>query len=395
MKKSIFSILVLLFLSYSVFSQAPVRKLPTIINHPSLNLHAPFISADGNALLFISDNGADGAYTVSYTSREADWSAPAELPKHLNNRLNFMRGYALSADGKQIFVASAKSPVIGGYDIFTSVLKGSTWSTPENLMLPINSKSNDACPSLTPDGKTIYFMRCDQMDMMKASGCKIFKSTLKSNGQWEEPVELPSSINSGNSQTPRIMADGETLIFSSDKMGTKGGMDLYMSRLSNGSWSEPIPLDFVNTEKDDQYVSVSALGRYLLKESKGTKGNFELTEFLLPSNLRPKGLMKVEGKVNSNSPTYISVTDLQSNKRIFATQPAPDGSFFLYLPEGSYYDFAIDPEQGHYTYFSKQYDLRTDKINQKEKVAAAIKEASSGDEIPLDLVVFDPPTRPP
>lgn len=377
------------------YGQAKVRRLPSIINHPSLDLYAPYISFDGNALLFISNSGQDGAFTVSYTSRESDWNAPVEVPKYLNTRLNFMRGYALSADGKKMYITGAKTPVIGGYDIFVSELKGSTWTQPENLLLPINSKLNDACPSFTPDEKTLYFMRCDKMDLNKASGCKLFVTRKKPNGQWEEPTELPANINTGNSQTPRIMADGETLIFSSDKIGTsKGGMDLYVSKFSNGTWSDPVALDFVNTEKDDQYVSVAALGRYLLKEAPGAKKNSELTEFLIPNEIRPQGMMKVEGKVTDPSgaaiPAYIAVWGTKTNSRFYNGRPAADGSYFLYLREGTQYELSVDPEQSNATYFSKQLDLTTDKIPQKEKINVVLKPLSAGDELPLDLVKFKP-----
>ncbi len=228
--------------------QAKTRRLPGIINHPSLNLYAPYISHDGNALLFVSDNGEDGALTVSYTSRENDWSEPVELPKNVNHRLVYLKGFSLSADGKKMYFTSTKSPVVGGYDIMMSELKGKAWTEPQNFMLPINTKTNEGCPSISVDGNTLYFMRCEKMDQRTASGCKLFRADKKPNGQWGEPKELPANINTGNSQTPRIMADSETLIFSTDKMGsTKGGMDLYITRLSNGSWSDPVPLDFVNT----------------------------------------------------------------------------------------------------------------------------------------------------
>jgi len=389
-----FLVALMLFAVGTAFSQQQVRKLPSVINHPSLNLYAPYISSDGNALLFISDNGQDGAFIISYTTREADWSAPAELPKHLNNRLNFMRGYALSADGKKLFVTSAQSPVIGGYDLFSADLKGTTWTNPENLMLPINSRTNEASPSITPDGNTLYFMRCDKMDAMNADGCKIFKASKKPNGQWGDPEELPSHINTGNSQTPRIMADQETLIFASDKMSGKGGMDLYMTRLQNGEWSEPLPMDFVNTEKDDQYVSVAALGRYVLRESKGSRGNYELTEFLIPQSFRPRGLMKVEGKItdenNSITPAYISITDLSNMRRIYNGRPAKDGTFSVYLPEGSRYEFSVDAEQRHIGYYTRIFDLRGEKIAQRERVNVVLKEAASGDEFLLAGVSFKP-----
>jgi hypothetical protein len=394
MKNSLL-ILVALFIWISSDCQQPVRRLPNIINHPSLNLSAPFISADGNALLFISDSGQDGEYAISYTSRELDWNPPVELPKHLNNRLNFTRGYALSADGKRIYITSAKSPVIGGYDIFTAELKGNAWTNPENLMLPINSKTNDGCPSFTPDGNIIYFMRCEKMTTIKADGCKIFRSAKKPNGQWEEPQELPEFINTGNSQTPRIMADKETLIFSSDKMpGNKGGMDLYLTRFQQGKWSEPVPLDFVNSERDDQYISVNALGRYLIKEAKGARNNWELTEFLIPSNLRPKGLMKVEGKVVGEEggavAAYISLLDVLNGKRIHSMRPAADGSFFFYLSEGSRYVISFDPENSDVGYMMKEVDLTGDKISQKEKVNATLKKVQHDEEFTLATVTFQP-----
>src|SRR5690606_16035489 len=237
MNKSLISTFVFILFTTAVFAQAPIRKLPSIINHPSLNVFAPYMSFDGNALLFVANNGQDGALNVSYTTKTlADWSEPVDLPKHLITRLNYLRGFSLSADGKKIYITCAKSPVIGGYDIFVSELKGTVWSPMENLMLPINSKSNDGAPTFTPDGNTIYFMRCAKMDQNNAEACSIFKS-IKKNGQWQEPEELPASINTGNSQAPRIMADGETLIFSSDKFpANKGGMDLYLTRWENGKW---------------------------------------------------------------------------------------------------------------------------------------------------------------
>lgn len=337
MRKLTWIFLLLSIPSESLWAQAKTRRLPSIINHPSLNLYAPYISLDGNALLFVSDDGEDRALTVFYTSRENDWTEPAMLPKNVNHRLVYLRGFALNADGKKLYFTSTKSPVVGGYDIMTSELKG-TWSEPQNLAAPINSKSNEGCPSFTPDGNSIYFMRCDRMDQRNADGCKLFFSKKKPNGQWEEPKELPANINTGNSQTPRIMADGETLIFSSNKMASsKGGMDLYVSKLSNGNWTEPLPMDFVNTEKDDQFVSVTALGRYLVKDMPSAKKNNELVEFLIPDALRPKGMMKVEGKVtdvnNAAIPAYIAVTDLATNKRVYSARPNGDGSYAMYLLE--------------------------------------------------------------
>jgi len=375
----------------TTMAQVQSRKLPGIINHPSMTLYAPYISLDGNALLFISNDGEDGALVVSYTSRESDWVQPVPLPKHINHRLAYLPGYSLSADGRKMYFTAAKAPVIGGYDIMVSELKGSTWGEVQRVLVRITSRSTDACPSFAADESAVYFMRCDKMDQKSASGCKLFSSRKKPNGQWEEPVELPATINTGNSQTARIMADEETLIVSSDKMpGNKGGMDLYMSKLVSGAWGPPVALDFTNSARDDQFVSVAALGRYLLRDVPGSRGNNELVEFLIPANIKPKGVMKIEGFVkdasNAAVPAYLSVTDRSSNKRTYSGRPAADGSYMFYLREGSVYEFDVDPEQSKWTFFSKSLDLTGDKIAQRERLNVTLRQPVVGDEIPLVMV---------
>jgi hypothetical protein len=245
------SIIALLF-AFQAAGQAKTRKLSTSINHPSINLYAPYISADANALLFVSDNAEDNALTPFFTLREAaDWREPQPFPKNIYTRSNLLRGYSLSADGKRMYLTTMKSPGVGGFDIVYSDLKGTVWTDPVNLGMPVNSKGHDGCASVTADGNVIYFMRCEKMDPSSADNCKILRSVKKGNGQWGEPEELPAKINTGNSQAPRIMADGETLIFSSNKVQpSKGGMDLFLTRFNGTDWSNPAPLDFVNTEKD-------------------------------------------------------------------------------------------------------------------------------------------------
>lgn len=395
MKFACFLLLAVLAAPCSLFSQAKTRRLSTIINHPSVNAYAPLISADGNVLLFVSDNAEDNILTPFFSIRENnDWIEPIVMPKSVHTRLNFLYGLGLSADGRKLFISTLKMPSVGGYDIWTSDLKGKTWAEPQNIGAPINTKQHEASASVTTDGNTMYFMRCEKMEQNKADNCKLFRVKKKPNGQWDVPEELPASINTGNSQTPRIMADGETLIFSSNKMaGGKGGMDLYLSKLVNGTWSSPVPLDFVNTDKDDQYVSAAGLGRYLLKDVAGTRKN-EIMEYLIPNELRPKGMMKLEGTVldadGKPVPAYISVINTTTNQRTFSGRPNADGSFLLYIMEASKYEISVEPEKSNFSFQSKEFDLTSDKIPQSSKLDVVLKPLGPGDEVVLDLVKFKP-----
>lgn len=376
-------------------SQAQVRKVSTTINHPSLNVYAPYISADANAIVFLTDNAEDHVLTPFFSFRDrGDWREPQVLPKSVNTRLNFTRGFGLSADGETLLFSTMKSPGVGGFDIWFSDWKGTVWGNPVNPGAPINSRAHEACASLTADGKTMYFMRCERMDQNRADGCKIFRVDKKSNGMWGDPVALPDHINTGNSQSPRIMADAQTLIFSSDKLlPSKGGMDLYLSRRTGESWSDPIALEFVNTDKDDQYVSVTGLGRYLMRDSRGARKN-ELVEYLIPEELRPKGMMKIDGRVvdEEGKPlqAYVSLVNGQTGERIYNGRPDANGSFLVYAMEGNRYELSVDPEHGNKTYYTRVFDLTREPLPQVEKVRAVLKPLAVGDELVLDGVTFQP-----
>lgn len=384
--------LLFLLIQQEAKAQAKVRKLSTIINHPSLNVHAPFISADANAIIFISDNADDYVLTPFYSRRgRGDWSEPKPLPRNVHSRLNFLRGYGLNADGSELYVSTIKGPGVGGYDIWVSEWRGA-WANPVNLGAPINSRAHEACPSVTPDGKTMYFMRCDAMNQMEGKNCRIMRVDKKPNGQWGEPTELPEHINTGNSQTPRIMADGETLIFSSDAITpSKGGMDLYITRLKDGKWSQPEALDFFNSEKNDQYVSVAALGRYLLADAKGER-TYDLVEYLIPEAFRPKGLTKIEGRVvdENGSPVmgYVSLVDIRTGQREYNGRAERDGTFSLYAAEGSEYELAVDPEFEDRSYFIQRLNLTIEPLPQIERIHAVLKTLQPGDSISLTTVNF-------
>ncbi len=389
-------IITALFGFLSVCGQTKLRKMPPNINHTTVNNFAPYISLDGNTLVYVADMGEDYSYTLCSSTRVGvNWQDPIVLPKTVNSRLNFLKGYGLSPDGKTLYISSRRDNGMGGFDLYTSNFTGLIWTNPVNMLLPANSKSNEACPSISLDNTMMFYMRCDKMDETKADECKLLMMMRKSNGQWDAPVELPASINSGNSQAPRMMADGETLIFSSNKLQpNKGGMDLYMSKLNNGLWSAPQPLDFANTTGDDVFVSATSIGRYLLKDTKGLHNN-ELVEVLFPQEIRPKGIMKVEGLISGPqdpSSTFVTVFNNKDQKKFFSTKPGKDGAFVSYFKEGGIYDLSVDPEKDNYAFFSKRFDLTVENFPLLEKVNIVLKPAAPGDDFELDGISFKPST---
>lgn len=391
LKVSFISSIVLFSVASITYSQEQLRKLPPNINQPSVNLYAPAISGDGGTIVYLSDYTDDGSHSMYFTTKKSglSWNEPIEVSKVVNRfTLNYRGGYCLSFDGNILVFTSRKSG-LGGFELWYSERLGSNWGAPVNFGRPINSASNEGTPSLSPDGESMYFMRCDGMTELKgATGCNLFVTT-KRYGKWQEPVMLPNNINTGNSQNPKILSDGETLIFSSDLMGGKGGLDLFMTRKTGQEWSKPIPLDFINTDKDDQFISIPSKGRYLFA-SQNTGREYQLVEVLIPDEFQPKKVMRIEGKVvdkDTGEPVNAKLVafNVTMRDRIWNDQIGDAGEFSLVLNEGATYDLSVTHPDPSYQYYSKIYALEQVGRRDREKLNIELTKLAAGLEFDSDI----------
>ena len=366
------------------WSQAEKRVLSSTINQPGLNAWAPAISGDGNTLVFLTDYSRDGHHSMYYSEKKgSQWTEPVEVDRVVNNpNLNYRGGYSLSFDGDEIYFTSSKTG-LGGYEIWRSKRQGSSWLAPSNLGKPVNSASNEGTPSLSPDGQELYFMRCDKMsEYGGASGCKLYVSKIKY-GKWQEPELLPDNINSGDTQNPNILADGRTLIFASNKPGGKGGLDLYMSKKVENTWQDPIAMDYLNTADNDQFVTVDAKGRYLIRAESNGKDH-DLVQLLIPAEFKPQTVMRVRGKVTDEAgnpvKARLTVFDVDLRDRIWNESLSENGEFILVLNEGSTYDVTVSHPDPAYKYFAKVYSLEEVGRRDRETLDISLRPMVKGDE---------------
>jgi len=147
---------------------------------------------------------------------------------------------------------------------------------PKPFMNDLNSKYNDGPICFTKDFHTMYFTRNNySKKAISKEGTyklKIFEATLNVNG-FDRVTELPFNKNDYNYAHPSISANGNTLFFSSDMPGGKGGMDIYMvTKNSDGSWGTPVNLgDKVNTAGHEVFPFIASNG-FLYFSSNGLDG---------------------------------------------------------------------------------------------------------------------------
>jgi len=118
------------------------------------------LSSDGNILYFASDRkGGRGGLDIYKIQKDesGNWSNPENLGSTINTVYdeNFP---SLSINGKKMYFASKGHSGIGEYDIYESSYIDSlkVWTTPLNLGSPINTPEDNTTISFTEDGKSAY-----------------------------------------------------------------------------------------------------------------------------------------------------------------------------------------------------------------------------------------------
>ncbi len=224
------------------------------INGP-LNDATSTISSDGKTMFFFkNENGKGRIYQGEYKNGAV--SKLKKLPDQINMPKRDIKHAVFSYDKKSIFFVSStnKKNGFGGFDIFVSELKDSTWGEAKNLGEHINTEYDERSPFLHPQGDTLYFASNRKESM---GGFDIFYSTKNKNGNWGKPVNMGVRVNSTGDDIFFIMSpDAKYAYFSSNNKGTKikkyeshGNMDIYLER--------PIPNIFLNCiviDQDDQPI---------------------------------------------------------------------------------------------------------------------------------------------
>jgi outer membrane protein OmpA-like peptidoglycan-associated protein len=115
------------------------------------------ISPSGNTLVFASDMpGGEGGTDLYITHRNgAEWSSPENLGKSINTEGEEVFPYL--KDDNTLLFSSDGLVGIGGLDIYTASIHGSSASTPENMGIPMNSSYDDMSPVFYTSSENGYF----------------------------------------------------------------------------------------------------------------------------------------------------------------------------------------------------------------------------------------------
>jgi Tol biopolymer transport system component len=175
----------------------------------------PAVSPDGKRLYFVSTRPrpdtpalAKPDMDIWFVEREGDsWSAPHWIE-------------ALSSDAKEgsptvdrsgtLCFFSDRNAAANRNSIYCAAPAGQSWSPPVKLNADVNAGPSDTSPFLSPDGNILLFYSERAGGFGKAD---LYVST-KRDGQWQAALNLGSVVNTSDYEyNPSVSRDGKTLYF--------------------------------------------------------------------------------------------------------------------------------------------------------------------------------------
>lgn len=331
--------------------------------------YTPSLTADAKTLVFTRRESHGEQFNRwrdtenFYVSHFEDgrWSRARPLGPPVNTPEN-EGAQSLSVSGRELFFTACNRPdVLGRCDLFHAVRQGDGWSVPVNLGPVVNSTSWDAQPSISADGRKLYFAST-RPGSIGPSDLWVASRDVK--GQWEAPRNLGPPVNTkGREISPFIHPDGQSLYFASDGHLGMGGLDIFVSRRdSAGQWTTPVNLGYpLNTHADEFALVVEATGRraFFASDAEGGFGDLDIYFFELHAEARPRPVTYMRGKVidaSTGQPLFaeVTLTDLESGHSLLQEETDPQtGAFLAVLPLNRI--IGLHVSAGGYLFFSEHF----------------------------------------
>lgn len=356
--------------------------------------YSPIATADEKTLIFTRQiNGNEDFYQA--TKQTNQWQTATYLSAQINTPTNNEGSQSISQDGKYLFFTGCNRPDgLGRCDIYISQKKGDEWGKPFDLSPPINTSGWESQPSISADGRTLYFVSNRQGGY---GGYDIWKSTLTPKG-WGQPENLGPNINTAfNEQSPFIHADNNTLYFCSNGWPGMGNQDLFVTRLGDdGKWGKPENLGYpINTHGDETALTLSADGATAFFASNNIKGfgGFDIYTFEMPAKLRPNVVTYVKGTVSdakTKQPleSAVEILDLQNTQPVYQDYSSADkGDFLATLPAGKNYGLNIS--KSGYLFYSENFSLVGYQSSTPFNITVLLEPIEIGNKVILKNIFFD------
>lgn len=343
------------FSSVALFAQS--IQISEMDGNTSSDDFAPAITNHGRMVVVSSDR--TGKQQLNFMERNGNgWSPVSSIGDDVNDGKQVGTA-ALTPDGQFMVFAAYKHDVnsMGRTDLYSATRHNGKWEDIKNLGGTVNSSSYDSQPTLSADGRTLYFVS----DRPGGQGATDIYTSSWTGNEWTIARPLPNANSASDDMSPVIAADGKTFYFSSNRGGGKGGFDVYTGKVdASGLGSTKNVGEPINTPADEMfYTSLPNSNQAYFSR---TTRNGDWDNYLaVPNPFPSEPVTMVEGivrDITTKAPlgSDVSVTDLTTGKNV-ARLRSDDatGEYHVTLTPGRIY--SITAKRPGYLFHSERYEV--------------------------------------
>ncbi len=225
-------------------------------------------------------------------------------------------------------------------DLYQAVMNSDGSFAEPNAVSEINTRWHEGPASISSDGNTMYFssesfnekeFEKDNKNRLQKSQNYLYKAT-KDGDKWGNVKELPFNSSKYSNGHPSLTKDGKTLYFASNMKGSIGGIDIWKVAVNNdGTYGKPENLGKkVNTEGNENFPYITEDNR-LFFASDGRKGFGALDVFMIDLGKQTDAI-NVGQPINSAKDDFAFTFNVAKNIGFFSSNKAGDDNIYQAIP---------------------------------------------------------------
>lgn len=194
-------------------------------------------------------------------------------------------GLTISPEGNMAYFVNS----YGGrqqLEIMQSERKNGKWSLPTPAFFS-RKGIREIDPFISPNGDIILYNSRRSISDTKEKDLDVWM-LKKHNGKWSDPFPV-DAINTSEQETYATMSSNGNIYFGVTKDGGYGSGDIYVSKLENGTYQTPFNVGLpVNTDKDEGNCFIASDESYMIFSANGYPSNFGGFDLYISFNQKGK-----------------------------------------------------------------------------------------------------------
>jgi len=329
----------------------------------------PFVAKDESFIVYTTRRGGVMEFDGFYSSDVWVSTKVNGVFSKAKNAGYDEQAVGLSDDARTLFVYLDHIKEYG--DIYTSIRTRKMFEKIEKMGENVNSGSLETSASISADRNTLFFASARAGG---SGGRDLYMTRKLPNGEWASPQNLGTKINTQyNEDFPTLSADGKTLYFCSEGHASMGGYDIFVSTWDpeTNTWSAPKNIGYpLNTAEDNRTISFSEDGThaYVSALRKDGRGDLDIYRVSFNKVIEEKFTVLIRLQIHSGDSlnpyildALVAVENMKNNELVGEYTPNPKNGFYtIAVMQPGNYVLSIDADG--YELYNEEIILREEDV---------------------------------